>query len=312
MPLIRTAVQWTLPARADIRSLLNSPRLSPPVESRMIWLSLECASLRMVQWKWNGSGEMREVNELYLRLNTLKDRFGIGPLIKNHSEGEVTQRDRVRSKESLAILPYSCSSRTELPEITWTSLSIEVFFSWLLAKKKKLLIAIKHTFRAVFFAQEKVFFIYCFVYERDGKIWTMQSPQKWANIKCFNNYPQNKLRLPQEARKSVPHFSGALGPADREENGKEWLWPVEDTAGGLRSELAYLNRIDGLPDVDPAHTTSLSLRHNTPLHFSTHPFNCVTRREPWPTPQALGEPADVAGAQYGLRQGSSRRDSEDG
>lgn len=80
---------------------------SPPVERRMIWLSLECASLRMALRKWNGSGEMREVNEMYLRLNTLRDRFGIGPLIKNHSEGEVMRRDRVRSEDSFGTLPYS-------------------------------------------------------------------------------------------------------------------------------------------------------------------------------------------------------------
>ena len=84
---------------------------STPAEWRMIWLSLECASLRMAQRKWNGSGEMREVNEMYLRLNTLRDRSGIGPLIKNHSEGEVMQRDRVRSKDSFDTLTYSrCGS----------------------------------------------------------------------------------------------------------------------------------------------------------------------------------------------------------
>ena len=55
----------------------------------------------MARRKWNGSGEMREVNEMYLRLNTLRDRFEIGPLIKNHSEGEVMRRDRVRSKDSV-------------------------------------------------------------------------------------------------------------------------------------------------------------------------------------------------------------------
>lgn len=49
---------------------------------------------------------MREVNEMYLRLNTLRDRFGIGPLIKNHSEGEVMQGDRVRSKDSFCTLLY--------------------------------------------------------------------------------------------------------------------------------------------------------------------------------------------------------------
>lgn len=58
----------------------------------------------MAQRKWNGSGEMREVNEMYLRLNTLRDRFGIGLLIKNHSEGEVMHRDRVRSKDSFCTL----------------------------------------------------------------------------------------------------------------------------------------------------------------------------------------------------------------
>lgn len=47
---------------------------------------------------------MREVNEMYLRLNTLRDRFGIGLLIKNHSEGEVMHRDRFRSKDSFCTL----------------------------------------------------------------------------------------------------------------------------------------------------------------------------------------------------------------
>jgi len=37
---------------------------------------------------------MREVNEMYLGLNTLRGRSGIGLLIKNHSEGEVMWRDR--------------------------------------------------------------------------------------------------------------------------------------------------------------------------------------------------------------------------
>lgn len=46
--------------------------------------------------KWNGSSKMREVNEMYLGLNTLRDGFGIGPLIKNHSEGELMLRDRAR------------------------------------------------------------------------------------------------------------------------------------------------------------------------------------------------------------------------
>lgn len=44
---------------------------------------------------------MREVNEMYLGLNTLRDRFGIGPLIKNHSEGELMRRDRVRSERHI-------------------------------------------------------------------------------------------------------------------------------------------------------------------------------------------------------------------
>lgn len=52
---------------------------------------------------------MREVNEMYLRLNTLRDGFGIGPLIKNHSEGEEMQRDRVRSKIHSALCRYSGS-----------------------------------------------------------------------------------------------------------------------------------------------------------------------------------------------------------
>lgn len=52
---------------------------------------------------------MREVNEMYLGLNTLRDRFGIGPLIKNHSEGELMRRDRVRSEDSFCTLPYSLS-----------------------------------------------------------------------------------------------------------------------------------------------------------------------------------------------------------
>lgn len=47
---------------------------------------------------------MREVNEMYLGLNTLRDRFGIGPLIKNQSEGAVMWGDGVRPGE------------TELPE----------------------------------------------------------------------------------------------------------------------------------------------------------------------------------------------------
>lgn len=50
---------------------------------------------------------MREVNEMYLGLNTLRDRFGIGPLIKNHSEGELMWRDGVESGDSLGALPYS-------------------------------------------------------------------------------------------------------------------------------------------------------------------------------------------------------------
>lgn len=48
------------------------------------------------------AGEMREVNEMYLGLNTLRDRFGIGPLIKNHSEGELMRRDRVRSEDTFS------------------------------------------------------------------------------------------------------------------------------------------------------------------------------------------------------------------
>lgn len=66
--------------------------------------------------KWNGSGEMREVNEMYLRLNTLRDRFGIGPLIKNHSEGEVMRRDRVRARDSFSTLPHSHSGSREPSE----------------------------------------------------------------------------------------------------------------------------------------------------------------------------------------------------
>lgn len=71
----------------------------------------------MVRRKWNGSGEMREVNEMYLRLNTLRDRFGIGPLIKNHSEVEVMWTDRVGSKDSFSTLPYSRSGNREPSEI---------------------------------------------------------------------------------------------------------------------------------------------------------------------------------------------------
>lgn len=44
---------------------------------------------------------MREVNEMYLGLNTLRDRFGIGPLIKNHSEGELMWSDGVEAGDSL-------------------------------------------------------------------------------------------------------------------------------------------------------------------------------------------------------------------
>lgn len=103
---VRAAARWTLPfcgwhsITAEFSPLLRA-------EWRMIWLSLECASLRTPRRKWNGSGEMREVNEMYLRLNTLRDRFGIGPLIKNHSGGEVMRRDGVRSEDSFSTSPYS-------------------------------------------------------------------------------------------------------------------------------------------------------------------------------------------------------------
>lgn len=57
----------------------------------------------MARRKWNGSGEMKGVNEMYLGLNTLRDRFGIGPMIKNHSEGELMQRDRPDPKTPSAL-----------------------------------------------------------------------------------------------------------------------------------------------------------------------------------------------------------------
>lgn len=72
----------------------------------------------MAPRKWNGSSEMREVNEMYLGLNTLRDGFGIGPLIKNHSEGEGMWKDRVRSQTHSALrlsgeTPESISNNLE-------------------------------------------------------------------------------------------------------------------------------------------------------------------------------------------------------
>lgn len=95
----------------------------------------------MARRKWNGSGEMREVNEMYLRLNTLRDRFGIGPLIKNHSEGEVMRRDRFRSKDSFSTLPYSRSGSREPSEIIQELLQEfkGFFFSRLLGMKMLLI-----------------------------------------------------------------------------------------------------------------------------------------------------------------------------
>lgn len=83
----------------------------------------------MAQRKWNGGGEMREVNEMYLRLNTLRDRFGIGPLIKNHSEGEVMRRDRVRSEDSFSTLPCSRSGCGEPSESKYFFKNLRFFFS---------------------------------------------------------------------------------------------------------------------------------------------------------------------------------------
>lgn len=79
----------------------------------------------MAQRKWNGSGEMREVNEMYLGLNTLRDRFGIGPLIKNHSEGELMWRDRVRPRD--AVVQRERQSHPE--ELPQESLFLHVIIS---------------------------------------------------------------------------------------------------------------------------------------------------------------------------------------
>lgn len=67
----------------------------------------------MVRREWNGSGETGGVNEKYLRLNTLRDGFGIGPLIKNHSQGEEMCIDRFGSKDSFSTRPYTCSGSKE-------------------------------------------------------------------------------------------------------------------------------------------------------------------------------------------------------
>jgi hypothetical protein len=48
---------------------------------------------------------MKEVNEMDLTLNTLRDMFGIGSLIKNPSRPAVMQGDRVRPKDSFTTLP---------------------------------------------------------------------------------------------------------------------------------------------------------------------------------------------------------------
>lgn len=68
----------------------------------------------MAQRKWNGSGEMREVNEMYLGLNTLRDRSGIGPMIKNHSEGDVMWRERVRATDKFRAQDYSSNILQQL------------------------------------------------------------------------------------------------------------------------------------------------------------------------------------------------------
>lgn len=77
-----------------------------------------------------------------------------------------------------------------------------------------------------------------------------------------------------------------LGRAERDENREEWLWLVEGTAGRLQGELAYLNWIDDLLNVDPAQPTF------QPAVFLTPRRGGGVR----PTLRALGEPRRSVGS----------------
>lgn len=79
---------------------------------------------------------------------------------------------------------------------------------------------------------------------------TMPSSQKEADIK--RQTPTSSKTNWSWGESSTFHGEPLKGLKIQ----KEWLWPVEGTAGRLRGELAYLNRIDDLLNVDPAHVTS--------------------------------------------------------
>lgn len=133
----------------------------------------------MARRKWNGSGEMREVNEMYLRLNTLRDRFGIGPLIKNHSEGEVMRRDRFRSKDSFSTLPYSRSGSREPSEIIQELLQEfkGFFFLAIIRHENATDLQLNARYKKCLPPWRKRL-ISSNVYEKDGKMLTMRSQQK--------------------------------------------------------------------------------------------------------------------------------------
>lgn len=64
-------------------------------------------------------------------------------------------------------------------------------------------------------------YLSCYVYEKDGKMLTMQSQQNQAGVKFLDN-SNNKLGFTEEERaRKCSSFQGERWPADREENGKE-------------------------------------------------------------------------------------------